>query len=306
MTFDYDVSDKLKIKISKLAKKDRKKAEIVQKKIKEIINNDAETIKRVIEQSESSLVLEIQNLGPEPIKTTQNENIQMHNIDLYTDRAINPESDQFEDSLDAGQINFSVPLTYDLTLDVGAEKEWSGKSHGEAVLSFPSIQIHGAGIFATILKPGVRLNGEGVSVVLIDRGVTTGDPKNELLNRAKDEALKRARELLKNRGIIPGSEKPQGEPTPESIAIHRLRAEEKARHTPLEFSATGKNITVFKGFNVGDHQIGGLVKVDPFGKDGGVTLAVSISRRIEKKGVQAFAGVVNRGGRISRRISNRK
>ena len=46
MTFDYDVSDKLKIKISKLAKKDRKKAEIVQKKIKEIINNDAETIKR--------------------------------------------------------------------------------------------------------------------------------------------------------------------------------------------------------------------------------------------------------------------
>ncbi len=44
--FDFDISDKLKIKISKLLKKDRKRAEIIQKKIKEIINNDAETIKR--------------------------------------------------------------------------------------------------------------------------------------------------------------------------------------------------------------------------------------------------------------------
>lgn len=44
--FDFDVSDKLQIKISKLIKKDKKKAEILQRKIKEIIINDAESIKR--------------------------------------------------------------------------------------------------------------------------------------------------------------------------------------------------------------------------------------------------------------------
>ena len=44
--FDFYISDKLKIKISKLLKKDRKRAEIIQKKLKEIINNDTETIKR--------------------------------------------------------------------------------------------------------------------------------------------------------------------------------------------------------------------------------------------------------------------
>lgn len=44
--FEYDFSEVLKIKIKKLVKKDKKKAEIIYKKIKEIINNDSETIKR--------------------------------------------------------------------------------------------------------------------------------------------------------------------------------------------------------------------------------------------------------------------
>ena len=44
--FRYDFSDELKLKISKLVKKDKKKVEIINKKIKEIVNNDAETIKR--------------------------------------------------------------------------------------------------------------------------------------------------------------------------------------------------------------------------------------------------------------------
>ncbi|MBI3334010.1 addiction module toxin RelE [Candidatus Pacearchaeota archaeon] len=44
--FDFDLSDNLKLKIKKLVKKDKKRAEIIYKKIKEIINNDAETIKR--------------------------------------------------------------------------------------------------------------------------------------------------------------------------------------------------------------------------------------------------------------------
>jgi mRNA-degrading endonuclease RelE of RelBE toxin-antitoxin system len=42
--FDFDISDRLKIKISKLIKKDKKKAEILQRKIKEIINRDKDTI----------------------------------------------------------------------------------------------------------------------------------------------------------------------------------------------------------------------------------------------------------------------
>ena len=44
--FSFDLSDELKIKITKLLKKDKKKVEIINKKIKEIINNDIETIKR--------------------------------------------------------------------------------------------------------------------------------------------------------------------------------------------------------------------------------------------------------------------
>ncbi|MBS3074080.1 addiction module toxin RelE [Candidatus Pacearchaeota archaeon] len=44
--FSFDLTDKLKLKIKKLVKKDRKKAEIINKKIREIINNDYETIKR--------------------------------------------------------------------------------------------------------------------------------------------------------------------------------------------------------------------------------------------------------------------
>lgn len=42
--FDFDLSDELKLKIRKLVKKDRKKAEIINKKIKEIVGNDASTI----------------------------------------------------------------------------------------------------------------------------------------------------------------------------------------------------------------------------------------------------------------------
>lgn len=44
--FEYDFSEGLKVKIKKLIKKDKKKAEIVYKKVKEIISNDIETIKR--------------------------------------------------------------------------------------------------------------------------------------------------------------------------------------------------------------------------------------------------------------------
>ncbi len=44
--FAFDLSDELKIKIRKLVRRDRKKVEIINKKIKEIINNDNETINR--------------------------------------------------------------------------------------------------------------------------------------------------------------------------------------------------------------------------------------------------------------------
>lgn len=44
--FQFDLSDKLKIILSKLAKKDKERAIMVNKKIKEIVNNDSETIKR--------------------------------------------------------------------------------------------------------------------------------------------------------------------------------------------------------------------------------------------------------------------
>jgi len=43
--FNFDLSDELKFKIIKLAKKDRKRVEIINKKIKEVINSDLESIK---------------------------------------------------------------------------------------------------------------------------------------------------------------------------------------------------------------------------------------------------------------------
>jgi mRNA-degrading endonuclease RelE of RelBE toxin-antitoxin system len=44
--FSFDLTDILKIKIRKLHKKDKKKVMIINKKIKEIINNDDKTIER--------------------------------------------------------------------------------------------------------------------------------------------------------------------------------------------------------------------------------------------------------------------
>jgi len=44
--FNFDLTDELKIKIRKLLKKDKKKVEIINKKIKEIINNDNNSIGR--------------------------------------------------------------------------------------------------------------------------------------------------------------------------------------------------------------------------------------------------------------------
>jgi mRNA interferase RelE/StbE/toxin YoeB len=44
--FDFDLSDELKFVIRKLIKKDKKKVEIINQKIKEIINNDNSTIDR--------------------------------------------------------------------------------------------------------------------------------------------------------------------------------------------------------------------------------------------------------------------
>lgn len=44
--FRYALSDRLKLIITKLIRKDKKKVEIINKKIKEIVNNDSETIKR--------------------------------------------------------------------------------------------------------------------------------------------------------------------------------------------------------------------------------------------------------------------
>lgn len=42
--FDFDLSDKLKIIIKKLCKKDKKRVEIINKKIKEVINCDKDSI----------------------------------------------------------------------------------------------------------------------------------------------------------------------------------------------------------------------------------------------------------------------
>ena len=42
--FDFDLTDELKIIIKKLVKKDKKKVEVINKKIKEIVNSDAQSI----------------------------------------------------------------------------------------------------------------------------------------------------------------------------------------------------------------------------------------------------------------------
>ncbi len=42
--FNFNLSDELKLKIKKLAKKDKKRVEIINKKIKQIINCDKESI----------------------------------------------------------------------------------------------------------------------------------------------------------------------------------------------------------------------------------------------------------------------
>ncbi len=42
--FDFNLSDELKLIIKKLVKKDKKKVEIINKKIKEIINSDEQSI----------------------------------------------------------------------------------------------------------------------------------------------------------------------------------------------------------------------------------------------------------------------
>ncbi len=44
--FNFDISDELRLKIRKLLKKDKEKAAIINKKIKEIINYDEDGIKR--------------------------------------------------------------------------------------------------------------------------------------------------------------------------------------------------------------------------------------------------------------------
>lgn len=44
--FNFDLTDKLKLKIKKLVKKDKNLVEMINKKIREIVNNDSETIKR--------------------------------------------------------------------------------------------------------------------------------------------------------------------------------------------------------------------------------------------------------------------
>jgi YafQ family addiction module toxin component len=46
MSFDFDISDKLKILINKLSKKDKTRLIILNKKLQEIINNDSRSIDR--------------------------------------------------------------------------------------------------------------------------------------------------------------------------------------------------------------------------------------------------------------------
>lgn len=42
--FSFDFTDELKLKIRKLVRKDKKKVDIINKKVKEIVNNDLDTI----------------------------------------------------------------------------------------------------------------------------------------------------------------------------------------------------------------------------------------------------------------------
>lgn len=44
--FNYELSDDLQLKIKKLVKKDWERVRMINRKIREIINNDSETIKR--------------------------------------------------------------------------------------------------------------------------------------------------------------------------------------------------------------------------------------------------------------------
>jgi mRNA interferase RelE/StbE/toxin YoeB len=44
--FNFNLSDELKLKIKRLLKKDKKKVEIINKKIKEVIDNNSESINR--------------------------------------------------------------------------------------------------------------------------------------------------------------------------------------------------------------------------------------------------------------------
>ncbi|ODS43086.1 MAG: hypothetical protein MSIBF_02810 [Candidatus Altiarchaeales archaeon IMC4] len=44
MAFDYDLTDKLKFKIKKLVKKDKKKVEVINRKIKEIVQTEYNAI----------------------------------------------------------------------------------------------------------------------------------------------------------------------------------------------------------------------------------------------------------------------
>ena len=44
MVFDYDLSDKLKLLIKKLVKRDKKKVRIINRKIREIVQTDPESI----------------------------------------------------------------------------------------------------------------------------------------------------------------------------------------------------------------------------------------------------------------------
>jgi len=46
MAFQFRLSDELKVKLRKLSKRDRFRTEIINKKIKEIIADDSETIER--------------------------------------------------------------------------------------------------------------------------------------------------------------------------------------------------------------------------------------------------------------------
>ncbi|RLE43940.1 addiction module toxin RelE [Candidatus Woesearchaeota archaeon] len=44
--FEFDLTDELRFVIKKLVKKDKKRVEILNKKIKEVINNDSDSIDR--------------------------------------------------------------------------------------------------------------------------------------------------------------------------------------------------------------------------------------------------------------------